>query len=166
MVQEVLIDTNIWSAHEMGYTDAIVLINDLIRNLIPIRMCTLIEMELLSFSLVDTDEEVKNSREFYLYELAQGPFIEAERGILKVAADIRRKAKNENGKSIKAPDAIIAATALIYDLKLISNNDKDFKWVVENFCHEGRSLNYYNPINDKKDYSDFCAVWMQSKGLR
>ncbi len=32
-------------------------------------------------------------------------------------------------KKIKLPDAIIAATALHYDLTLLSRNEKDFNWV-------------------------------------
>ncbi len=47
--------------------------------------------------------------------------IELERPIKLKTADIRRQHK------IKLPDAIIAATALVYDLVLISRNIADFK---------------------------------------
>lgn len=39
---------------------------------------------------------------------------------------------------IKLPDAIIAATAIVFDLTLISRNDKDFKQIS--------SLKYINPF--------------------
>lgn len=47
--------------------------------------------------------------------------IELERPIKLKTADIRKQHK------IKLPDAIIAATALVYDLVLISRNTSDFK---------------------------------------
>ena len=39
---------------------------------------------------------------------------------------------------IKLPDALIAATAIIYDLTLLSRNDKDFERIV--------GLSYLNPF--------------------
>ena len=42
-------------------------------------------------------------------------------GIKYKTADIRKKQK------IKLPDAIIAATALVYELSLVSRNVSDFK---------------------------------------
>lgn len=39
---------------------------------------------------------------------------------------------------IKLPDAVIAATALVYDITLISRNDKDFANIP--------ALKYYNPF--------------------
>lgn len=47
--------------------------------------------------------------------------IELERPIKFKTADIRKQ------HSIKLPDAIIAATAIIYDLTLVTRNTKDFK---------------------------------------
>ncbi|MDN4075309.1 type II toxin-antitoxin system VapC family toxin [Fictibacillus terranigra] len=43
-----------------------------------------------------------------------------------LAAEIRRKGKLD-GVKVKAPDAIIAATASIHQIKLVSHNDKDIK---------------------------------------
>lgn len=48
--------------------------------------------------------------------------------------DLRRKFK------VKLPDAVIAATALIYDYTLISRNDDDFKKIT--------GLKYINPFKD------------------
>lgn len=58
---------------------------------------------------------------------------ELERDIKLKTADIR-KAYN-----IKLPDAIIAATVMVYDLSLITRNIKDFKKIKE--------LNLIDPYN-------------------
>ena len=50
--------------------------------------------------------------------------IELEQAIKLKAADIR------NVYRIKLPDAIIAATALIYDLTLVTRNTEDFKNIL------------------------------------
>lgn len=49
--------------------------------------------------------------------------IELEQPIKYKTADIRKKHK------IKLPDAIIAATALVYELSLLSRNISDFKTI-------------------------------------
>jgi len=46
--------------------------------------------------------------------------IELEQAVKVMTADLRKKHK------IKLPDAIIAATALVYEFTLITNNEKDF----------------------------------------
>ncbi len=38
--------------------------------------------------------------------------------------------KYPQGKKIKTPDAIIAATALAYGYTIITNNEKDFKGIT------------------------------------
>lgn len=55
--------------------------------------------------------------------IADSQVIELERSIKLKTADIRKQHK------IKLPDAIIAATALVYDLVLISRNISDFKHI-------------------------------------
>jgi len=51
--------------------------------------------------------------------------IELERPIKLKTADIRKQHK------IKLPDAIIAATAIVYDLTLITHNISDFKNILD-----------------------------------
>ncbi|MCL6587919.1 MAG: PIN domain-containing protein [Anoxybacillus sp.] len=43
------------------------------------------------------------------------------------AGEIRRKAKLLGRRVPKGPDALIAATAIVHRIPLVSNNDKDFK---------------------------------------
>ena len=59
--------------------------------------------------------------------------------IADIAIEPRRKV------SIKLPDAVIAATALLHDLTLVTRNVKDFEKVD--------GLRIYNPFEkvDKKD---------------
>ncbi|HOO84234.1 MAG TPA: type II toxin-antitoxin system VapC family toxin [Prolixibacteraceae bacterium] len=53
--------------------------------------------------------------------------------VINEAIEIRKKTK------VKLPDAIIAATALCYNLTLISDNDKDFNLITD------MGLKYLNP---------------------
>ncbi len=50
---------------------------------------------------------------------------------------IERTIKIRKGRVIKLPDAIIAATAIVNDLTLLSDNDKDFERIS--------GLKYFNP---------------------
>ena len=60
--------------------------------------------------------------------------IQLTRPIVLKTIEIRKKRK------IKLPDAIIAATAIVHDLTLISRNDSDFKNIA--------GLKYLNPFTD------------------
>lgn len=74
------------------------------------------EIELLCWtSATEKDLEVIHSF------ISDAMVIELERPIKLKTADIRKRHK------IKLPDAIIAATALVYDLTLITRNTNDFK---------------------------------------
>lgn len=161
-----LVDTNIWAADEMGYQDAVDYIEHLIDENVEIIMTTMVKMELKSYHLIEEDQMIKDNREKYINQMADEVFhiTEAE---MELAAEIRRKARGDaiRQKSIKAPDALIAASALVHNATLISNNDKDFDWIVDNFTYKGRKLDYMNPIKDKEDYSKFSKAYSKSKGL-
>jgi predicted nucleic acid-binding protein len=74
------------------------------------------EIELLCWKSA-TENDIKVLRSFIEDVLV----IELEQTIKYRTAEIRKK------YNIKLPDAIIAATALVYELSLISRNTKDFK---------------------------------------
>lgn len=83
-------------------------------------MSTITEIELLSWkSVSETDDEI--IKKF----IGDSKVIELEPAIKMKASEIRKKT------GIKLPDAIIAATALVYNLTLITRNVKDFKKVGE-----------------------------------
>lgn len=74
------------------------------------------EIELLCWKTAsETDLEVLHNF------INDAMVIELERPIKLKTADIRKQYK------IKLPDAIISATALVYDLTLVTRNTKDFE---------------------------------------
>lgn len=92
---------------------------------------------------------------------------EVTREDMELAADIRRKARADSTrkKSIKAPDALVAAAALLHNAILVSNNDKDFHWIRDNYTYKDRKLDYVNPIIDKKAYGEFVKTYIESRGF-
>lgn len=74
------------------------------------------EIELLCWKAA-TEEDMEVLRNF----VGDALVVELEQPIKYKTADIRKKHK------IKLPDAIIAATALVYELTLVSRNVSDFK---------------------------------------
>ncbi|RYY06367.1 MAG: type II toxin-antitoxin system VapC family toxin [Sphingobacteriaceae bacterium] len=77
------------------------------------------EIELLCWK--STNEEELN----VLHNFIKDCFvIELEQSIKIKTAEIRKQSK------IKLPDAIIAATAIVYDLTMITRNISDFKSIV------------------------------------
>ncbi len=76
------------------------------------------EIELLCWK-TDNEKDLE-----ILYKFIEAAIVfELERAIKFKTVDIRKVQK------IKLPDAIIAATALIYDLTLITRNTKDFRGI-------------------------------------
>lgn len=73
------------------------------------------EMELLGYS--ELTEEQFAKMKLFVDSLA---VLEIDNLVKKETIKIRRAVK------IKLPDAIIAATAIVYDLELLSRNEKDF----------------------------------------
>jgi tRNA(fMet)-specific endonuclease VapC len=74
--------------------------------------------------------------EVYQLFVANSTIIGVDSLITREAIQIRKFYR------IKLPDAIIAATAIVNDLILIADNDKDFKRIPE--------LKYINPVNSIK----------------
>ena len=89
------------------------------------------EIELLCWK-TDNDKDLKVLYDF----IEKATVFELERAIKLKTAEIRKAYK------IKLPDAIIAATALIYKLTLITRNTKDFENIHE--------LKVVNPFDMKK----------------
>jgi len=73
------------------------------------------EIELLCWKTA-TEKDIEVLHNF----IKDALIIELERSIKLKTADIRKQHR------LKLPDAIIAATALVYDLTLITRNTKDF----------------------------------------
>lgn len=146
MSKKVLIDNNLYVYHYLGYKPVVELFTQLINDGFDMVMSDIVAMEFLSYEKIEIDDEIKQRRYGYikLSELVDINFEIAEN-----AAQLRRLCKIETGKSLKAGDALIAATAIVKEMTLYSNNDKDFirlqKW----------GLKYVNPIQDQDDLQAF-----------
>ena len=88
--------------------------DDLLKDEQPV-ISAITEIELLCWKTA-TDKDLDVLRNF----ISDSLVIELEQPIKLRTADIRKARK------IKLPDAIIAATALVYDLTLLSRNTTDF----------------------------------------
>lgn len=155
-MRRLLIDNNIWAASEKAYPDVVNFLVGAFNHGDLIYMSRIIHMELLSFYEIDTNEKIKQSRNDIIKCVDE--FLEVDEEVALKAAEIRRTAKL-NGKSApKGPDAIIAATACLNDLILVSNNDKDFVWASEQY-----GFNLLNPVTDKDDYKTFCDQYEAKK---
>jgi predicted nucleic acid-binding protein len=86
----------------------------------------IVEIELQSWNPLDPND-LKN---YHLF-VSGSKVIGINKSIIEETIRIRKHFK------LKLPDALIAATAIVNDMTLISDNDKDFKKVSE--------LKYLNP---------------------
>lgn len=89
--------------------------DDLVAEARPV-ISAITEIELLCWKTA-TEKDIKVLHSF----IDDAMVIELERPIKLKTADIRKT------KRIKLPDAIIAATALVYGLTLVTRNTSDFK---------------------------------------
>ncbi|GAE28082.1 hypothetical protein JCM9140_4274 [Halalkalibacter wakoensis JCM 9140] len=154
-----LIDNNIWVAHEMGYPDVVNYLKRIVSSGNELHSNTIIEMELMSHFEVAIDESIKMGRERYISLIDKTYPIDQQ--IARKAAEIRREAKLTGHKVPKGPDALIAATASIYHLKIVSNNDIDFVWASQNF-----DFTYINPISSKDHYHTFQEEYKERRRLK
>jgi tRNA(fMet)-specific endonuclease VapC len=109
------------------------------------------EAELFSAKALRTDNGLKSAICEFIDDSDQ--IIEVSRSIAYLAGEIRSKLDDEQGRKIKLPDVLIAATAIHTDAILVSNNDKDFKAIAADF-----KMNYYNPVNDQNELKDFLSA--------
>jgi predicted nucleic acid-binding protein len=127
MGKRFLIDTNISIYFLDGNLtpSGIVFLQPLINQEINISVIT--KIELLGWNFPNS-----NKSEIHNEFVDQSNVFPLDDEIVEKTIEIRRTYK------IKLPDAIIAATAIIFDLTLISRNDKDFTQIP--------GLKYVNPF--------------------
>ena len=115
-----LLDTNtvIYFLQQQFSPEAALFVDEL---LITSKPCfsVITEIELLCWKTA-SDEDINLIRSF----INDSTVIELERSIKYNTVDIRKI------HNIKLPDAIIAATALVYNLTLITRNVSDFKNII------------------------------------
>ncbi len=113
-MEQYIIDTNVVSGYLSGsISNAGMDFTDSIIDAVPI-ICVITQIELLCWNTdVHTQQKVKNF-------IDDSTVINITSEVIEACVNIRRV------KKIKTPDAIIAASALAYELTLITNNEKDF----------------------------------------
>ena len=111
MGQKDLIDTNVLIDAQMGRLSGkgLLFLKKIINDNFIVSFITFIEY--LGYKYI-----TKSSEEF----ISLAEVIEIDKFIIQNCIDLRKNHK------IKLPDAIIAATALVRNLILITNNEKDF----------------------------------------
>ncbi|MDB5053635.1 MAG: hypothetical protein JWM44_1685 [Bacilli bacterium] len=145
----VIFDTNIYVFHSLKYQDALQVWNEyaVIKNY-DVIMSIIQVAELLSFSKIEDIPAIKIQREKYISLADEVVLVDDE--IARKAAEIKRAWNKHSGKNLKLPDALIAATAILHDAVLISNNNRDFLYLSE-----FHGLKYVNPILNQDDLYNF-----------
>ena len=121
MEQRYLIDTNIIIYHLNGMPEASMFIDN---NFKKISISFVTYIEVLSFTFENKEIELEVKKFLNLLKI-----IKMNNDIIEKTIDIRKKTK------IKLPDAIIAATAEIENITLVTRNIKDFKSLDINFIN-------------------------------
>jgi len=114
-MEQYLIDTNVVSDYfSASFPIGGLALMDRAIDAIP-KMSIITQIELLCWN---TDEStLQKIRDF----IADGIILNISPDVIAECVRIKRS------KKIKTPDAIIAATALVYNYQLITNNEKDFE---------------------------------------
>ena len=124
-MEQYLIDTNVVSDYfsaslptsGLHFMDSVI---DVVPNL-----SVITQIELLCWKTISlTEQRVKDF-------IDDSAILDITPNVIMHCVNIRRN------KKVKTPDAIIAATALAYDLTLISNDEKDFSKI--------KGLKFINP---------------------
>jgi predicted nucleic acid-binding protein len=90
----------------------------------------MVRLEVMGF--VDLTRQERQKLEEFFTSIIVYPL---DRGVVDMAIKIRQQ------KTIKSPDALIAATALSANQKLWTTNVKDFSWI--------ENLEWYNPMQGR-----------------
>ncbi len=110
-----LIDTNIIIYYLDNQEKAVEFIQNNYQSVLYVSIITVIEVLSFKFSSAEQEKIVRKFLEDNFIWLT------IDNKIIDKTAKIRQE------KKIKTPDAIIGATAVIHNLKIVTRNDKDFK---------------------------------------
>ncbi|MCL6639474.1 MAG: type II toxin-antitoxin system VapC family toxin [Firmicutes bacterium] len=137
-----VVDTNIVIYTLKGIEKIVKVMEKLEADNIEIYYSTIVEAELFSFHEL-TEEERVNIRGI----LDLGEIIDVDSEIALKAAELRALSRKYYQRKLKLPDAIVAATALVYSAVLITCNAEDFNYLRD------YGLCIWNPFeNNKKKF--------------
>lgn len=107
--------SHVWDTKQQFPQEAEKFMDDLVKKEQPV-ISVITEIEMLCWKAA-TEKDIKVLHNF----IDDALIIELEQSVKLKTADIRKE------KKLKLPDAIIAATALAFDLTLVSRNVPDFR---------------------------------------
>jgi len=116
-----LFDTTVFIDHLNNFPEATQLIEDAFRSIHPAAFSILTEAELWTGVHDKDDQRIRRMMLSRLHRLSMTVAIARQAGHLR---------RLYNPRSIKLPDAIIAATAEIYSLPLYTANPRDFTFIT------------------------------------
>ncbi|CAM4341970.1 type II toxin-antitoxin system VapC family toxin [Paenibacillus alkaliterrae] len=127
---KVVIDTNIWLYVIAGIPSAVRYLTQLIEQQeTEILYSAVTYIEIYSYPNLDSEK-----RRVFEQLLSLGKLVELDERISRVAADLRAARKKVTGKNLKIADACVAATSLVQNAMLITNDIDDFKNIEELKC--------------------------------
>ncbi len=114
-MERYLIDTNVVSGYlSASFSTVGLALMDVAIDAVP-NISVITQIELLCWN---TDEDTLQKVKDFI----------SDSNVLNINLDVIAECvRLRRTKKIKTPDAIIAATALVYDYQLITNNEKDFE---------------------------------------
>jgi predicted nucleic acid-binding protein len=130
-----ILDTNIVIYILKGEKRVVEAIEKLEEDNIEVYYSTIIEAELFSFHELTEEQRVKIRGILDL-----GEIIDVDSEIALKAAELRALSKKNYQRNLKLPDALVAATAIVYSAVLVTRNVADFSHLL------GHGLQVWNPF--------------------
>ena len=115
------LDTNVLIYYLANEFDTIQLINNTISSNYPLYVSAISVAEMTSLSILTNTELLTIQKTLELFSI-----LAVDTKIASIAGSIRR-----TYSTVKLPDALIAATALFTNTKLVTRNVKDFQKIKE-----------------------------------
>jgi len=155
-LNKVIFDNNMYNYLLIEYPDAKDIFEKYLKMESHVILPAIIEHEFLSHPQYEYDNNLSDVINLYLEIIDEK--IELDSNIARKAAKIRRYYRNVYNKGLKAPDSIIAATAIELDAILVSNNDKDFNYAIKDL-----GLKYENPIKNQELLRNYKEEYFKNK---
>ncbi|MDF2647968.1 MAG: hypothetical protein K0Q73_3773 [Paenibacillus sp.] len=140
--EQFLFDTNICIYYLEGNSKVTTFMNEVLREPVnDLVLSVITEAELFSSPTVYGNRELTEVISRFIADSDE--VVEITRAMGVLAGEIRSYFHQSFNRKIKLPDALIAATAIVLNATLVSNNDKDFTEVMAKY-----RIPYINPVRN------------------